>query len=67
MVGRDETKIKNLRSRIEMTLIDDLVTNHNYAIEKIAGWCLQLCQIVEELHQKIIELGGESNGMGKQS
>ena len=55
----DDKRIRELKARIYEPVIEELLDNHNYAIEKLAGWCLQLCEVVEELQQRIEALEKE--------
>jgi len=65
----DDKRIRELKARIYEPVIEELLGNHNYAIEKLAGWCLQLCEVVEELQQRIEALEKINNfdgGLQKQ-
>ncbi len=55
----DDKRIRELKARIYEPVIEELLDNHDYAIEKLAGWCLQLCEVVEELQQRIEALEKE--------
>lgn len=48
--------IKKLKAQMQSFYIEDLTSDHNFAIEELAGECFQLACILEEFEEKVVEL-----------